>query len=63
MSLIKTIVSMLGVGGIAYILGLGPEKSSKKRSDSDPLEIAKHRYAQGEIDRDEYREMREELEK
>lgn len=35
--------------------------SGGRPPDRDPLEILEHRYAKGEIDRDEYRRMKEEL--
>ena len=62
LKLIKTIVGLVGVSGLAYALGLRPGNGDKK-SDKDPLQIAKRRFAEGDIDRDEFREIREELEK
>jgi uncharacterized membrane protein len=53
---------------VAYLLGWRPENlnsggSRERSAEKDPLEIAKERYARGEITHDEYQEMRANLER
>jgi putative membrane protein len=45
-----------GSGSGAFSVGRGPESS-----DEDPLEIARQRYARGDIAREEYESLREDL--
>jgi putative membrane protein len=46
-------------GGIAYALGWRPQFNQTSQT---PLEILKARYARGEITREEYEQMRRDLE-
>ena len=52
------------VAAIAYALGWRPQFNQPRRSQNSetPLEILKARYARGEISREEYEQMRQELE-
>ena len=57
------LLGVLGLGGVAYALGWRPSSTSWGPSGTrpGPLEILKERYARGEISREEYQRMREEL--
>ena len=52
------------VGAIAYALGWRPHLNQKApaQTSQTPLEILKARYARGEISREEYEEIRRDLE-
>jgi putative membrane protein len=52
------------VGAIAYALGWRPQPNQMgpPQSSETPLEILKARYARGEISREEYEQMRRDLE-
>ena len=52
------------VGVIAYALGWRPQLNQTGRSQNSetPLEILKARYARGEISREEYEQLRRDLE-
>ncbi len=52
------------VGAIAYALGWRPQLNQKApaQTSQTPLEILKARYARGEISREEYEEIRRDLE-
>jgi putative membrane protein len=51
------------VGGIAYALGWRPQFNQRgpAQTKQTPLELLKERYARGEISRDEYDQMRRDL--
>jgi len=56
---------IVGLGVLFYYLvrGRHPEDMIRKSpKDEDPLEIAKRRYARGEITRSEFEKMKEHLE-
>ena len=54
------LLAVLGFGALAYKLGWHkPQVEGDGRS---PLDILNERYARGEIDREEYHAMREDLE-
>ena len=52
------------VGGIAYALGWRPQFNQTRpdQTGQTPLELLKARYARGEISREEYEQMRRDLE-
>jgi putative membrane protein len=52
------------VGAIAYALGWRPQfkQTGPAQNSQTPLEILKVRYARGEISREEFEQMRRELE-
>ena len=52
------------VGAIAYALGWRPQSKQTRpaQSSQTPLEILKARYARGEITREDYDQMRRDLE-
>ena len=52
------------VGAIAYVLGWRPQlnQTGRAQNSETPLEILKARYARGEISREEYEQMRRDLE-
>lgn len=52
------------VGAIAYALGWRPQlnPTGQAQNRETPLEILKARYARGEISRQEYEQMRQDLE-
>lgn len=52
------------VGAIAYALGWRPQFNQTRpaQTSQTPLEILKARYASGEIAREEYEQMRRDLE-
>jgi putative membrane protein len=59
------ILPLLLIGAVAYALGWRPQINQTKPpplGNRTPLEILKERYARGEIDRDEYERMRQDLE-
>lgn len=58
------ILTLVIVGGIAYALGWRPQldQTGRASTSSTPLEILKARYARGEIRREEYEKMRQDLE-
>ena len=60
-SLIFTLVI---VGAVAYILGWRPQfnQGGSAQSKQTPLELLKERYARGEISREEFEQMRRDLE-
>ena len=51
------------IGGIAYALGWRPQfnQTGPAQPGETPLEILKARYARGEITREEYEQMRQDL--
>ena len=59
------ILTLLIVGAIAYALGWRPQFSQggPLRTGQTPLEILQARYARGEISREEYEQMRRDLER
>ena len=58
------IIPLLLIGGIAYALGWRPQfnQSGPASTSQTPLELLKARYARGEISREEYEQMRRDLE-
>ena len=58
------IVPLLLIGVVAYALGWRPpfNQTWPAQTSQTPLEILKARYAGGEISRDEYDQMRQDLE-
>ena len=58
------IIPILLVGAVAYALGWRPQFNQARptQSDQTPLDILKARYARGEIGREEYEQMRRDLE-
>jgi uncharacterized membrane protein len=58
------IVPLLLIGVVAYVLGWRPQfnQIQPPQADNTPLEILKGRYARGEIRREEYEQMRRDLE-
>ena len=57
---------VLLIGVFAYLAGWRPDFNSGRRPDDrpakDPLEILKERYARGEITKEQYQDMRRDLE-
>jgi putative membrane protein len=66
--LVLVLLLLVIVGGIAAVVwfmrqgsqGAGPRSTSPQRED-EALAILRQRYARGEIDREEFERMREEL--
>jgi putative membrane protein len=58
------ILVLVIVGAIAYALGWRPQfnQTGPAQTSQTPLEILKARYARGEISREEYDQMRKDLE-
>jgi putative membrane protein len=58
------LILLLVVGAIVYALGWRPQFSQTRPAPTSqtPLEILKARYAHGEITREEYDQMRRDLE-
>jgi putative membrane protein len=58
------IIPLLVIGGIAYALGWRPQFNETRpgQTRQTPLELLKARYARGEINREEYEQVRRELE-
>ena len=58
------ILVLVIVGGIAYALGWRPQfnQSGPAQTKQTPLELLKERYARGEITREQYDQMRLDLE-
>ena len=58
------IVPLLLIGVIAYALGWRPQFTQTRptQNSQTPLEILNARYARGEIGREEYEQMRRDLE-
>ena len=58
------IISLLLIGGIAYALGWRPQfnQTGPAQTKQTPLELLKERYARGEITREQYDQMRLDLE-
>ena len=58
------IIPLLLIGGIAYALGWRPQFNETRpdHTRQTPLELLKARYARGEISREEYEQVRRELE-
>jgi putative membrane protein len=61
----ELILVLLIVGGIAYALGWRPQlnQTGPAQTKQTPLELLKERYARGEISREEYDQMRLDLER
>lgn len=55
------LLTLVGLGALAYRLGWTSGGARGGRGGPSPLEILKERYARGEIGREEYLRMREEL--
>ena len=58
------IIPLLLIGGIAYALGWRPQfnQTGSAQTSETPLALLKARYARGEISREEYDQMRLDLE-
>ena len=58
------IISLVIVGAIAYALGWRPQfnQTGPAQTKQTPLELLKERYARGEITREQYDQMRLDLE-
>jgi putative membrane protein len=58
------IIPLLVIGGIAYALGWRPQfnPGGPAQTGQTPLELLKARFARGEISREEYEQMRRDLE-
>ena len=57
------VVGVLVVGGIVWLVGSGRHAATGSGiGNTRPLDILKERYAKGEITREEYQRMRQELE-
>jgi putative membrane protein len=58
------IVPLLLIGVVAYALARRPQvnQTGRAHTKQTPLEVLKARYAGGEISRDEYEQMRRDLE-
>ncbi|HLO30021.1 MAG TPA: SHOCT domain-containing protein [Anaerolineales bacterium] len=58
------IVPLVLIGAVAYALGWRPQfnRSGPPQAGQTPLELLKARYARGEISREEYDQMRRDLE-
>ena len=58
------IIPLLVIGAIAYALGWRPQstQTGPAQTSQTPLELLKARYARGEISREEYEQMRLDLE-
>ena len=58
------IVPLILIGVIAYALGWRPQfnHTSPAQTSQTPVEILKARYVRGEIPREEYEKMRQDLE-
>ena len=58
------VIPLLVIGAIAYALGWRPQSNQTRpaQTSQTPLEILKARYVRGEISREEYEQMRRELE-
>jgi putative membrane protein len=58
------ILPLLLIGALAYALGWRPQinPTTPPQAERTPLEILKERYARGEISREEYDQMRRDLE-
>jgi putative membrane protein len=59
------IVALVIAGAVAYALGWRPQLNQRDPAQTSrtPLEILKARYARGEISREEYEQMRLDLER
>ena len=64
MGLELILLPLLLIGAIAYALGWRPQfnQTGTAKSSQTPEEILKARYARGEISREEYDQMRRDLE-
>ena len=58
------IVPLLLIGAVVYALGWRPQINQMwpAQTSQSPVEILKARYARGEISREEYEQMRRDLE-
>jgi putative membrane protein len=58
------IIPLLLIGGIAYALGWRPQFNQTRpdQTSQTPSELLKERYARGEITREQYDQMRLDLE-
>ncbi len=58
------IIPLLVIGGIAYALGWRPQfiQTGPAQTGQTPLELLKARFAGGEISREQYEQMRRDLE-
>jgi putative membrane protein len=58
------IIPLLVIGAIAYALGWRPQsnQTGPAQTGQTPLELLKARYARGEISREQYDQMRRDLE-
>ncbi len=56
---------LLGLGAVAYLLGWRPQDRSMSGPDREKkaLDILNERYARGEITREQYQSIREDLER
>ena len=58
------IIPLLVIGAIAYALGWRPQVNPTRpaQTEQTPVELLKERYARGEISREEYEQVRLDLE-
>ena len=64
MMIFGLIVPLLLIGAVAYAIDWRPQLDQKRpaQTSQTPLEILKVRYAQGEITREAYEQLRQDLE-
>jgi putative membrane protein len=57
-------IALLVVGAIAFVLGIRPQlnKNRPLQTGQTPIEVLKARYARGEITREDYDQMRQDVE-
>ncbi len=60
----ELLVPLLLIGAVAYALGWRPQfnQTGPAQTNQTPVEILNARYARGEISREEYDQMRRDLE-
>ena len=56
------LLALVGLGALAYQFGWHPEQRRSSDEAKSALDILNERYARGEISREEYQRMREDLE-
>jgi putative membrane protein len=59
--IVGSIILGLIIWGVIRLIGLAVKGSNSSKSSTPPLELARQRYAKGEISKDQFEQMKKDL--